>query len=141
MYVLDKGPAKNKLSDRSLKGIFVGYLRETKGYRIWLPESKTFIIARDVKFIKDNISTTLKNQQVKLLFVSDLENKNKPWIELVAGFQNKNETETIIQLLEEDQEDENSSRTSPFINETLKRIKGERRGRGKLTLVKTGFKG
>lgn len=35
MYVLDKNPSKEKLK-RSIKGIFVGYLRETKGYRIWL---------------------------------------------------------------------------------------------------------
>lgn len=51
VYVLNKDPAKGKFADRSIKGIFVGYPRETKGYRVWLPEARKFVVARDVKFL------------------------------------------------------------------------------------------
>ncbi|GBP65596.1 hypothetical protein EVAR_46122_1 [Eumeta japonica] len=55
-----------------------GYPRETKGYRISLPEKAKYIICRDVKFIEDNVTTILKNQGVELLTTDDdSENKNE----------------------------------------------------------------
>lgn len=150
VYVLDKDPAKGKLSDRSMKGIFIGYPRETKGYRIWLPESRRFIVARDVKFIEDNVTTILKDQKIKQLIVNDFENKDKPWVELITGLGNNNETETPVEIteenLEDNEENENSSGILSSIYETPRResreeTKEERRGPGRPKLIKTGLRG
>ncbi|GBP52302.1 Retrovirus-related Pol polyprotein from transposon TNT 1-94 [Eumeta japonica] len=121
VYVLDKNPAKGKLSDRSMKGIFVGYPRETKGYRIWLSESRKFIVARDVKFIEDNVTTILKNQKIEQLIINDYENENKPWVELITGFGNNNEIEAQAEIpedLEDNEENEKSSGVQSSIHET-----------------------
>ncbi|GBP76638.1 Retrovirus-related Pol polyprotein from transposon TNT 1-94 [Eumeta japonica] len=126
VYVLDKNPAKGKLSDRSMKGIFVGYPRETKGYRIWLSESRKFIVARDVKFIEDNVTTILKNQKIEQLIINDYENENKPWVELITGFGNNNEIEAQAEIpgdLEDNEENEKSSGVQSSIHETKKRVK------------------
>lgn len=53
VYVLDKIPTKDKFAPRSVKGIFVGYPREAKGFRVWLPDERKIVIARDVKFVKN----------------------------------------------------------------------------------------
>lgn len=41
VFVLDKDPAKDKFAARSTKGTFIGYPRETKGYRILMPEMRS----------------------------------------------------------------------------------------------------
>ncbi|GBP98290.1 Fasciclin-2 [Eumeta japonica] len=145
VYVLDKNPAKGKLSDRSMKGIFVGYPRETKGYRIWLSESRKFIVARDVKFIEDNVTTILKNQKIEQLIINDYENENKPWVELITGFGNNNEIEAQAEIpedLEDNEENEKSSGVQSSIHETPRResreeAKEEKRGPGRPKLIKT----
>lgn len=53
VYVLDKTPGKDKFRARSREGIFIGYPRSVKGYRIWVPEERKVVIARDVKFIEE----------------------------------------------------------------------------------------
>ncbi|GBP59962.1 Retrovirus-related Pol polyprotein from transposon TNT 1-94 [Eumeta japonica] len=149
VYVLDKNPAKGKLSDRSMKGIFVGYPRETKGYRIWLSESRKFIVARDVKFIEDNVTTILKNQKIEQLIINDYENENKPWVELITGFGNNNEIEAQAEIpgdLEDNEENEKSSGVQSSIHETPRResreeAKEEKRGPGRPKLIKTGLRG
>jgi len=50
--VLNKGTSKDKFEARSNKGIFIGYPRESKGYRVWLPDSRKIVVARDVKFLE-----------------------------------------------------------------------------------------
>lgn len=62
-----------------------------------------------------------------------------------AGSRNNNETETKIQLLEEDQEDqedENLLDTPTSVEKTPKRMKKKegKRGRGRQKLVKKGLK-
>ncbi|TPX37774.1 hypothetical protein SeLEV6574_g07877, partial [Synchytrium endobioticum] len=40
----------NKLKDVSIEGMFVGYDQHSKGYRIWVPNKRALIVARDVLF-------------------------------------------------------------------------------------------
>lgn len=70
VYVLDKDPSKGKLSKRSKRGVFVGYPRETKGYRIWLPEDKKFIVARDVCF-QENSTTGSMDDIREITLIDD----------------------------------------------------------------------
>lgn len=51
--VFDKDPGKDKLAPRSTEGVLVGYPRESKGYRVWMPEEHKAIVARDVRFIEE----------------------------------------------------------------------------------------
>lgn len=51
VMVLNKNPNKDKLAQRSINGIFVGYPRDKKGYRVWVESSKQIVCARDVKVI------------------------------------------------------------------------------------------
>lgn len=44
------GPEVRKLSDRSVKMVFLGYAEGTKGYRMYDPVSKKLSISRDVIF-------------------------------------------------------------------------------------------
>lgn len=52
-YVKRLGLLK-KLEERNKKLYFVGYA--PNGYRLWNPQKKKIIIARDVKFLETNIS-------------------------------------------------------------------------------------
>lgn len=67
VWCLDKRPNKNKLSSKSVEGIFVGYSEESKGYRIWLSNEKTLIVSRDRvtrNYCKrSNTKTRLNNKQ------------------------------------------------------------------------------
>lgn len=67
VYVLDKNINKSKFDPRSNKGIFVGYLRETKGYRIWLPNARKIIIARNVKFLEKSPDASGGLDEIDLL--------------------------------------------------------------------------
>jgi len=44
------GPSVNKLADRSIPGVFLGYESGTKGYRVYDPVNKKLIVTRDVIF-------------------------------------------------------------------------------------------
>lgn len=41
-----------KLDNRAIKGIFIGYCTDAKTYRIYIPKHEKVLINRDVKFIK-----------------------------------------------------------------------------------------
>ena len=47
-HVPDK--LRTKLEDKSRKCIFLGYIKETKGYRLYDVEAKKIIVSRDVVF-------------------------------------------------------------------------------------------
>lgn len=55
VFVLNKDTQKDKLEDRSIEGIMIGYSEESKGYRIWLNEARKVVTARDVKFFEETI--------------------------------------------------------------------------------------
>ena len=52
VFVLDKDPTRDKFAPRSAEGVLIGYPRESKGYRVWMPEEHKAIVARDVKFLE-----------------------------------------------------------------------------------------
>ncbi|KAG8492723.1 hypothetical protein CXB51_010438 [Gossypium anomalum] len=49
-YALVPAEKRTKLEKRSMPGVFVGYSRVKKGYRIFDPLTKKIIVSRDVKF-------------------------------------------------------------------------------------------
>src|SRR4051812_37578678 len=51
-FVHNHAPGLDKLAPRSLKGVFVGYSCTQKGYRIYLPSTRRYIISRDVTFFE-----------------------------------------------------------------------------------------
>lgn len=53
VHVLDKSHGKDKLAQRSVESVFVGYPRDRKGFRVWMPSTRQIIYARDVKFLEE----------------------------------------------------------------------------------------
>ena len=49
-FVLDESPKVTKFDAKSLEGIFVGYSRTSKAYRIFIPSQKTVVESVHVKF-------------------------------------------------------------------------------------------
>lgn len=47
---LDRKPGKGKFEPRCDEGVLVGFSDESKGYRVWLPNSRKVIVSRDVTF-------------------------------------------------------------------------------------------
>jgi transposase InsO family protein len=52
-HVKKLGPDVKKLSDRSIKTVFIGYEEGTKGYRLLDPVTKALYVSRDVVFEED----------------------------------------------------------------------------------------
>jgi hypothetical protein len=53
-FALDKTLVKGKFDSRSKKCIFIGYLVQSKAYRLWDPEARKLIRSRDVTFTGRN---------------------------------------------------------------------------------------
>ena len=51
-FVHDHTPNLSKLSPRSIKGVFVGYSRTQKGYRVYLPDQRKYLVSADVTFFE-----------------------------------------------------------------------------------------
>ena len=49
-FVHDHTPSLSKLSPRATKGVFVGYSRTQKGYRVYFPETRRYVTSADVTF-------------------------------------------------------------------------------------------
>ena len=49
-YVYNHDPHKNKLSDRDIKCVFLGYSSSQKGYKCFDPVSKRKYVSMDVNF-------------------------------------------------------------------------------------------
>jgi len=49
----DRKIGKGKLESRGEEGIFLGYLEESKAYRIWSPLQRRVLVSRDVKFFDE----------------------------------------------------------------------------------------
>jgi len=45
----------SKLDSKSRKYVFLGYVDEVKGYRLWDPTTHKLVISRDVIFVEDKI--------------------------------------------------------------------------------------
>ena len=51
--VQDHTPGLSKLAPRAQKGVFVGYSRTQKGYRVYFPDRRQYITSADVTFQED----------------------------------------------------------------------------------------
>lgn len=50
-FVLDKTQNRGKFESKSQLGVFTGYAHESKAYRIYMPQSRSMTISKDVKFV------------------------------------------------------------------------------------------
>ena len=52
-FVQDHSPGLSKLAPRAQKGVFVGYSRTQKGYRVYFPNRHQYVTSADVTFHED----------------------------------------------------------------------------------------
>ncbi|XP_078447196.1 uncharacterized protein LOC144716056 [Wolffia australiana] len=52
-FVQDHTPGLSKLAPRAQKGVFVGYARNQKGYRVYFPDRHHYVTSADVTFHED----------------------------------------------------------------------------------------
>ena len=71
---------RQKLDPKATKGIFVGYPTGSKGYKIYIPETRQMIRSRDVKFVENQFQQRHVGgeDQVKLDLVPDAEVISQP---------------------------------------------------------------
>ena len=53
-FVQDHSPSLSKLAPHALKGVFVGYSRTQKGYRVYFPDTRRYMSSADVTFHEDS---------------------------------------------------------------------------------------
>ena len=53
-FVQDHSPSLSKLAPRALKGVFVGYSRTQKGYRVYFPNTRRYMTSVDFTFHEDS---------------------------------------------------------------------------------------
>ena len=58
-YALVLVQQRQTLDDKAVKCIFVGYNSESKGYRLYHPQSNHILISRDVVFVEDAVQPLL----------------------------------------------------------------------------------
>jgi len=47
------------------KGVFVGFKKSVKGYKIWDPKDKKFVLSRDITFDETSIMKPTNSQHVE----------------------------------------------------------------------------
>jgi len=60
-----------KLAPRAIKYMFLGYAYESKGYRMWCPDSKKVIQSRDVTFNENTMLSSGKKSFVSSIGTCD----------------------------------------------------------------------
>ena len=58
-YALVPVQQRRKLDDKAVKCVFVGYSSESKGYRLYHPQTKRILVSRDVVFVEDVVHPLL----------------------------------------------------------------------------------
>ena len=53
-FVQYHSPSLSKIAPRALKGVFVGYSRTQKGYRVYFPDTRRYMTSADVTFHEDS---------------------------------------------------------------------------------------
>ncbi len=71
-YALVRGQHRKKLDDKAVKWIFVGYGSESKGYRLYHPQTKCILVSRDVVFVEDAIQSLLSSTKETSFSSKDL---------------------------------------------------------------------
>ena len=62
----------DKLDPRAKKGVFVGFKRGIKGFKIWDPTDKKFLLSRDVTFDEASMMKPKVSQQVETSKTKDV---------------------------------------------------------------------
>lgn len=151
VFTLNRLPTKGKLESRSKNGIFVGYSKESKGYRVWIPSEHRIDITRDVKFIE------LPKKSTELESGNETRNDNNANLELILSPRNKSdhrhleENEAEIESVDDwnDAEDLSSDELNDeeFVeqneddearDDNQQNVNNQRRGRGRPQNVRTG---
>lgn len=115
VHILDKNPQQDKFAARAIEGVFVGYPKTNKGFRVWVPENRKFVISRDIKFYEEK---TLG----QLLPVSNIEDQNtkddieKKFINIILD----NEGTENIQHIETNNEPEKGTDEIIISNQQLR---------------------
>jgi hypothetical protein len=68
-YVHVPDQLRRKLDPKSKKGVFVGYPEGSKGYKIFIPETRKMIRSRDVKFLESSLHQGMSYQSPTELYV------------------------------------------------------------------------
>uniref|UniRef100_A0A0C9QD48 POLX_0 protein n=1 Tax=Fopius arisanus TaxID=64838 RepID=A0A0C9QD48_9HYME len=135
VHVLNKDPSKDKLASRSKEGFFIGYPRETKGYRVWLPNERKSIVTRDIKFLKSTESAAEVNEEQDPFEPEPGElpvAQDDPSLEHACGRQSSSRGSST----------NNSSQSSGGTEIRNPSNRGQaRRGRGRPSLLRTGSRG
>ena len=58
-YALVPVQHRRKLDDKAVKCIFFGYSSESKGYKLYHPQTKRILVSRDVVFVEDDVQPLL----------------------------------------------------------------------------------
>lgn len=81
VYVLDKSRVKDKFEAKSVQGVFIGYPRNQKGYKVWIPSDRKSIVARDVKFCASK-ETVEHNLEADPFLMEENENCEPKYVEI-----------------------------------------------------------
>ena len=129
--VLDKSPNKDKFAPRSREGKFVGYPRESKGYRVWIPKEKRVVIARDVKFFDE--------------FDEEKDDTFRDFEVTETSLRRESTRESVRRKTSGNQSDDSRSRSTSQADEPMVSVQTlnneNRRGRGRPRLVRSGQPG
>ena len=93
------GPGQSKLSDRSVKIVFIGYESGTKGYKLYNPTTRKLVVSRDVIFGENklwnwtNAGSNTVEQETETFIVHYDQTDQNPTIEDFA----QNEVPHVVQ--------------------------------------------
>ena len=79
---------RRKLDDKAIKCIFVGYSVESKGYRLYHPQTKQILVSQDVVFVEDAVQPLLSCTKETCVISGDVYDTLLP---LFSGAQPPNE--------------------------------------------------
>lgn len=95
---------RTKLDDKADVGIFLGYNSQSKGYRVYIPESKKIVITREIKVDE-----------------SAVWNWEEKRIDEEAEPRQEEIKEELIQEADSDEDEEHSVRGTRFLAEVYER--------------------
>ena len=61
-----------KLDDKAMKFIFVGYSAESKGHRLYHPQTKCILVSQDVEFVEDVVEPLLSSTKETYVSSQDM---------------------------------------------------------------------
>lgn len=138
--VLNKAQRRGKFQPKGDEYVLVGYSEESKTYRLWKPETKTIIKARDIRFLENQDSIT----STKNIFATPNDNEDNVKPSTINNLcSTPLEHQPVSQQREEDRD---SDPEEPTVENNLQDTLNEedcevRRKRGRPKLLKTGQPG